>query len=250
MVLLQTLARDSEAEAIFELFDCWADGDDIVLFKPNACQCIQCIQNPQIAAVLPMLRQQHPDKDGFCWCLSDFIRTKEQVCHSAALHPQIKSYDKIGVFATTFKASPSAELPTDPYSQMLLQTLSDRLAEAAAERLHEQVRKLYWGYAKDENLTPDQLFKCQYSGIRPAIGYPCMPDVSLNFTLNELLHFKDIGISLTEHAMMQPHASISGLMIAHPKARYFSIGEIGEDQWLDYSRRRGIDIKSYLNVTN
>ena len=126
---------------------------------------------------------------------------------------------------------------------MMAQLLADRLAEAAAERMHEQVRKEYWGYAKDENLSiPDMLVE-RFQGIRPAVGYPSLPDTSLNFVLDELINMKQIGIRLTESGAMKPHASVSGLMLAHPEARYFSIGKIGEDQLRDYALRRGLPLE-------
>ena len=121
--------------------------------------------------------------------------------------------------------------------------LFDRLAEAAAECMHEAVRKHYWGYAPDEQLTMQQLHSEQFQGIRPAVGYPSLPDTSLNFVLNELLDFHQIGIRLTESGAMRPHASVSGLMMAHPQARYFAVGTIGSDQLTDYDRRRGLPVE-------
>ena len=134
------------------------------------------------------------------------------------------------------------DFDSDPYEKMMAQLLADRLAEAAAERMHEEVRKHYWGYAKDENLSMEQLHQEQFQGIRPAVGYPSLPDASLNFVLDELLDFRQIGITLTESGAMRPHASVSGLMLAHPEAHYFSIGRIGEDQLADYARRRQMPI--------
>ena len=120
----------------------------------------------------------------------------------------------------------------DDYKRMLAQTLSDRLAEATAEKLHEDVRKKLWGYAPDENLSVKDLHNEKYQGIRPAVGYPSLPDQSINFLLDELLDMKQIGISLTENGMF-----------AHPASRYFSIGKIGEDQLADYAARRGMSIE-------
>lgn len=100
----------------------------------------------------------------------------------------------------------------DPYKHLLVQTLSDRLAEAATEKMHEYVRKEAWGYAKDENLGIADLLVEKYQGIRPAVGYPSLPDQSVNFLLDELLDMKQIGISLTENGAMYPHASVCGLM--------------------------------------
>ena len=152
-------------------------------------------------------------------CLSDFVRP---------LSSGIT--DKIGAFATTVDAEMEQLYAEDDYKRMLAQTLSDRLAEATAEKLHEDVRKKLWGYAPDENLSVKDLHNEKYQGIRPAVGYPSLPDQSINFLLDELLDMKQIGISLTENGMMKPHASVCGLMFAHPASHYFSIGKIGEDQ--------------------
>ena len=123
----------------------------------------------------------------------------------------------------------------DPYKHLLVQTLSDRLAEAATEKMHEYVRKEAWGYAKEENLGIADLLVEKYQGIRPAVGYPSLPDQSVNFLLDELLDMKQIGISLTENGAMYPHASVCGLMFSHPASEYFSVGKIGEDQLEDYT---------------
>ena len=127
--------------------------------------------------------------------------------------------------------------------KMRVQLLADRLAEAAAECMHEAVRKTYWGYAPNEQLTMQQLHSEQFQGIRPAVGYPSLPDTSINFVLNELLDFHQIGIRLTESGAMRPHASVSGFMMSHPEARYFAVGTIGNDQLIDYARRRSVPIE-------
>ena len=131
----------------------------------------------------------------------------------------------------------------DPYMRMLAQTLADRLAEATAERLHEQVRKEFWGYAPEEQLSIPEMLAERFQGIRPAVGYPSLPDTSLNFIIDRLLDMQGIGIRLTEHGAMRPHASVSGLMISHPQARYFNLGKIGDDQLADYADRRGIPVE-------
>ena len=136
---------------------------------------------------------------------------------------------------------------------MMVQLLADRLAEAAAEVLHLQVRKEIWGYAKDENLSIPDLLIERFQGIRPAVGYPSLPDTSLNFVLDDILDMKQIGIRLTESGAMKPHASVSGMMISNPKAKYFSIGKIGEDQLQDYARRRGVPaevLRKWLEISN
>ncbi len=131
----------------------------------------------------------------------------------------------------------------DVYRRMLAQVLSDRLAEGTAELMHLQVRKTYWGYAPDENLSMKDIHAEHYQGIRPAVGYPSMPDTSVNFIIDSLIDMKRIGIRLTASGMMNPHASVSGLMFAHPQAHYFDLGKIGEDQLRDYARRRGVPVE-------
>lgn len=200
--------------ALFALGDANAEGDDIVFEGTR----------------IPMLRQQHPvGSDNPNLCMSDFIRPKEQGIA-----------DRMGVFCTAVDAGMEKDFDGDSYRKMMMQLIADRLAEAAAERMHEEVRKRYWGYAKGENLTMQELHAEKFQGIRPAVGYPSMPDTSLNFVLDSILHFGDAGIRLTESGAMRPHASVSGIMIAHPKARYFMLGKIGPDQLADYARRRGV----------
>ena len=150
----------------------------------------------------------------------------------------------MGVFATAVDLGLETDFKHDGYQKMQVQLLADRLAEAAAEKLHEEVRRETWGYAPDEHLSMEELHAEHFQGIRPAIGYPSLPDTSLNFVLDELLQFKQIGIRLTESGAMKPHASVSGLMIALPTAHYFSIDKIGEDQLCDYARRRGLPLET------
>ena len=190
--------------------------------------------NIQIGEVfLPLLRQQ-AQHDGPYKCLADYIM------------PQTEGRtDYIGVFAVTGGSGyeylkEKFEKEGDTYRAMLLQTLTDRLAEATAEYLHRKVRTDYWGYAPDENLTTEDLFRAKYSGIRPAVGYPSLPDQLLNKELDKLLDFSQIGIRLTENGAMLPTASVSGLFIAHPQSDYFMVGHIDEEQLQDYATRRGL----------
>ena len=199
------------AYALFELFEAHSDGDDIVISSSFR---------------IPCLRQQQGEPPYLC--LSDFISPLTS---------------KLGIFATSADMALETDFDADPYQKMMAQLLADRLAEAAAERMHEQVRKEYWGYAKDEQLTIPEMLVEKFQGIRPAVGYPSLPDTSLNFVLDELIDMKQIGIRLTESGAMKPHASVSGLMIAHPQARYFNLGKIGEDQLQDYARRRGLPVE-------
>ena len=180
----------------------------------------------------PCLRQQTKREGDFYFCLADFVRPRSQ---------NIK--DKVGIFATSADASMETLFPDDAYRRMLVQTLADRLAEATAERLHEQVRKEFWGYAPNEKLSIRQLHNEEFQGIRPAVGYPSLPDQSVNFILDELLDMAQIGINLTENGMMMPHASVSGLMLAHPASRYFSVGKIDKEQLTDYASRRGMPVE-------
>lgn len=213
-VFLSQLEGHYHAYALFQLFEANADDDDIVVGERR----------------IPLLRQQQGQPPYLC--LSDFLR------------PSVSGVkDRMGVFASSVDIGLETDFDADPYQKMMAQLLADRIAEAAAERLHEQVRKDFWGYAKDEQLSiPDMLVE-KFQGIRPAVGYPSLPDTSLNFILDELIDMKQIGIRLTESGAMKPHASVSGLMMAHPQARYFNLGKIGEDQLQDYARRRGLPVE-------
>ena len=216
--MLVELEGRYSAHALFGIFTANSDGDDILVDGIR----------------IPMLRQQHAaGANQTSLCLADFVR------------PLSKGVpDEVGVFATTVDAALEKDFATaDPYRKMMAQTLADRLAEAAAEKMHQEVRTSYWGYAPDERLTIQQLHIEAFQGIRPAVGYPSLPDTSVNFILSDLLDMKQIGIRLTESGMMMPHASVSGLMIAHPKARYFNLGKIGEDQLRDYAARRGVPVE-------
>ena len=234
--LLRQWADEPICHALFLLAEAYSEGDDIIVNGDKR---------------LPFLRQQHAGKAGYTLCLSDFIREKKSkdLRTSFGTPPPLQGTpsinrggvvdiaNTIGVFATTVSL-PSEELSTLNFQ---LSTLSDRLAEATAEKMHEEVRKHYWGYAKEENLTMQELHAERFQGIRPAVGYPSLPDQSINFLLDQLLDFKEIGITLSENGAMHPHCSVSGLMFAHPKAQYFAVGNISEEQLADYAQRRGID---------
>jgi 5-methyltetrahydrofolate--homocysteine methyltransferase len=129
----------------------------------------------------------------------------------------------------------------------LVKSLADRLAEAAAEWLHQFVRRQW--YAASEQLTNDELIREQYQGIRPAFGYPACPDHTLKGPLFELLGASDIGMGLTESFAMTPPASVSGLYLGHPESRYFGVGKLGRDQVADYAKRQGksvADVERWL----
>ncbi|MBQ8866592.1 MAG: 5-methyltetrahydrofolate--homocysteine methyltransferase [Bacteroidaceae bacterium] len=222
--MLNQMDSEFTTLAICCLCEANADGDDLLL---DGCR-------------LPLLRQQtsvNPEEGPYL-CLSDFVRPLSSGVT-----------DCVGVFAATVDRRMETLFPDDPYKRMLVQTLADRLAEATAEVMHQHVRRTFWGYAPDEQLTVSQLHREEFQGIRPAVGYPSLPDQSVNFLLDNLLQMADIGISLTEHGAMQPHASVSGLMMAHPEARYFSVGKISHEQLADYASRRGLpatEMEKYL----
>lgn len=213
--MLQQLDQDYHTYSRVRLCESNADGDDLLLDDVR----------------LPLLRQQIKKDDEPFLCLSDFVRP---------LSLGVK--DTVGVFCSTVDNEMEYLYEKDDYKRMLVQTLCDRLAEATTEKVHEEVRRTFWGYAPDEQLSIDDLLIEKFQGIRPAVGYPSLPDISVNFLLNELLDYSSIGISLTENGMMKPHASVSGLMFAHPQSRYFSIGKIGLDQLQNYAQRRGMNV--------
>ncbi|QUB76133.1 MULTISPECIES: vitamin B12 dependent-methionine synthase activation domain-containing protein [Prevotella] len=215
--MLADMEGKYHTRAVFALCEANSEGDDIIVNGTR----------------VPMLRQQKviPGKPNLC--LADFIRPASS---------GIK--DAIGLFATSVDAAFTSNNEEDPYQRMLSQTLADRLAEATAEKFHEDVRKKYWGYAPDEHLTLMEIFAEKYQGIRPAVGYPSIPDTSMNFLLYDLLDMMGIGIKLTESGMMVPHASVSGFMFAHPQSRYFDLGKIDDEQLEDYARRRNLPIET------
>ena len=126
----------------------------------------------------------------------------------------------------------------------MVKALADRLAEAFAERMHERVRKEFWPYATNEQLSNEELIKEAYQGIRPAPGYPACPEHSDKETLFELLNVEDsIGMALTESWAMTPAAAVSGFYFAHPDSRYFAVGKIDQDQLESFAQRKGISIE-------
>lgn len=214
MALLRQWGDAPVCQALCLLAEANSEGDDLIIGGRTR---------------LPLLRQQQAGAKGYTLCLSDFIRP------AASGIP-----DTIGVFATVAHA-PASDHP------LLASTLADRLAEAAAERLHEEVRKHHWGYAKEEQLTMRELHAEAFQGIRPAVGYPSLPDQSVNFIINELVDLSQIGITLSDNGAMQPASAVSGLMIAHPQATYFAVGKIGADQLRDYAERRGLKKEKLLS---
>jgi 5-methyltetrahydrofolate--homocysteine methyltransferase len=194
----------------------------------------------EVLAVLHHLRQQSEKPPGRPnRCLTDFITPKETGVA-----------DYIGAFAVTTGIGVEAlcaefEKNHDDYNSIMTKALADRLAEAFAERMHERVRKEFWGYAPDEALDSEALIQEKYIGIRPAPGYPACPDHTEKRILFDLLNVEEnAGIELTESFAMWPAASVSGWYFSHPESRYFGVGKIDKEQVEDYARRKGIEFKT------
>ncbi len=193
----------------------------------------------KIESTLHFLRQQTKRSTGRPnYCLADFI---------APADTGIGDY--IGAFAVTAGIGIDQlvkyyEDALDDYNAIMVKALADRLAEALAEYMHEQVRKKYWGYASEEHLSGADLIRERYHGIRPAPGYPACPDHSEKSTLFRMLDVeRQIGISLSEKFAMMPAASVSGWYFAHPESRYFGVGKIEKDQVTDYAERKGMTVE-------
>jgi len=169
-------------------------------------------------------------------CLADFVAPKASGVA-----------DHVGLFAVTAglgveKKEKQFLDDHDDYSAIMLKALADRLAEAFAERLHQRVRTDLWGYAADEHLSNAELIAEKYRGIRPAPGYPACPDHTVKRDMFRVLGCEDIGMALTESLAMTPAASVSGFYLAHPKAAYFNVGKVGEDQLADWAKRSALDV--------
>ncbi len=214
------------ARGVFALWPANSIGDDVVIDvdgKPET---------------LHFLRQQvdkPADRPDFC--LADFIAPKDS-----------GRQDWIGAFAVTggIGIEPHVarfEADHDDYNAILLKALADRLAEAFAERLHQRVRKEFWGYAADETLDNDALIDEKYAGIRPAPGYPACPEHSEKATLFRLLDAgNNAGMTLTESFAMLPTAAVSGYYFSHPQSQYFVVGRVSKEQVEDYARRKGVSL--------
>jgi 5-methyltetrahydrofolate--homocysteine methyltransferase len=213
------------AQAVVGFWPANAVEDDIVLFGDKA-------RKFPLATLHTLRQQMHREAGRPNMALADFIGPKGVP-------------DFIGGFAVTAGLGEQAHIKVfeaahDDYSAILLRALADRLAEAFAERMHERVRREFWAYAPDENLTNDQLVAETYRGIRPAPGYPAQPDHTEKGTLFKLLDTEArAGIKLTESYAMWPGSSVSGLYFSHPDSRYFGIGKIERDQVEDYAKRKG-----------
>jgi 5-methyltetrahydrofolate--homocysteine methyltransferase len=215
---------------VIGLFPANAVGDDVEVYRDEA--------RRGLLGRFHFLRKQGRQPAGhYNECLADFVAPKES-----------GKPDYLGGFACTAGIGIDAKLAEfeaehDDYQSIMLKALADRLAEALAELLHQQVRVRYWGYAAGEQLSNEQLIAEQYRGIRPALGYPACPDHTEKDLLWQLLDAeRNTGIWLTESKAMVPTAAVSGLYFGHPEARYFSVGKLGKDQIEDYARRKGMPL--------
>lgn len=231
--MLQRIVNESwlEARAVIGFWPANVIGDDIHLRTAE--------DQDDLLATIHTLRQQTPlDSDRENLALADFVAPQDSGIA-----------DYLGGFAVTTgiglnKHLERFESKQDDYQSIMLKALADRLAEAFAERMHERVRREFWGYAADEDLDNDSLIAEEYQGIRPAPGYPACPDHSEKKTLFDLLSVESqAGIRLTENFAMIPAASVSGWYFSHPKAHYFGLGRIDRDQVEDYARRKGWSIE-------
>jgi len=221
-----------QANGVIGFWPANSTGDDIELYTDET--------RKKLLTRIHTLRQQSEKAKGEpYYALSDFIAPKESGIP-----------DYFGGFAVTAgigcdELVAQFEKDHDDYNSIMAKAIADRLAEAFAEKMHELVRKEYWGYAKSEHLGADELIKEEYQGIRPAPGYPACPDHTEKTTLFNLLKAEDNAkMHLTESLAMTPAASVSGFYFAHPQARYFGLGKISKDQVEDYAVRKNMDIET------
>ncbi|XP_053315245.1 methionine synthase [Spea bombifrons] len=234
--LLQVLISQQkfEARGIVGIWPAQSVQDDILLFAEE-----DSVQSSEPIATFYGLRQQ-AEKDSAStdpyYCLSDFIAPRDSGVR-----------DYLGIFAVACfgveELSKAYERQGDDYNSIMVKALGDRIAEAFAEELHEQVRKELWGYCTDEALDVADLRKIRYEGIRPAPGYPSQPDHTEKITMWKLGNIEEeTGIKLTESLAMTPAAAVSGLLFSNPKSKYFAVGKISKDQVEDYSCRKNMPV--------
>ena len=238
--MLNQIVEDNwlTAKARFGLFPAHAVGDDIEIYTTD--------DRSQVSARWLTLRQQLKKRSGIPnLALADFVAPK-----TSGKKDYVGAFCVTTGFGTDEKAQ-AFEAQNDDYSSIMVKALSDRLAEAFAEYLHERVRRKYWGYAVEESFSNEELIQEKYKGIRPAPGYPACPDHLEKKTLWKLMEVEEtIGVQLTESLAMWPASSVSGYYFAHPEAQYFGLGKIKTDQLVSYSKRRGISLdeaRKWLN---
>ena len=227
--MLDTLIKEKwlTANGVIGFFPANAVGDDIEVYTDDS--------RTEVLTTLYNLRQQGEHRDGIPnRSLGDFIAPKDtglaDYVGAFAVTTGLGSHDKI----VEFKAA------NDDYSAILLESIADRLAEAFAERMHQRVRKEFWGFQPDEQLDSEALIGEKYVGIRPAPGYPACPEHTEKATLWKLMDVRErTGIELTESMAMWPGAAVSGWYFSHPQSQYFVVGRMAQDQVADYAKRKG-----------
>ncbi len=224
-----------QAHAVMGLYPaCQINDDDLVLYTDESrSQVLMTWHGLRVQTERPVVEEngvkhQRPNR-----CLSDFVSPTGN--------------DYVGLFAVTAgigveKKEQQFLAAHDDYNAILFKALADRLAEALAERMHQRVRKEFWGYAPQENLSLEEMIAERYQGIRPAPGYPACPDHSVKRDMFRVLQADEIGMSLTESLAMWPAASVSGFYLSHPDSNYFNVGKIGPDQLEDWARRAGVSL--------
>lgn len=216
-------------KGIFGLFPANRVGDDVEIYTDET--------RANVQARSLNLRQQTLKTDFPNYCLSDFVAPKDS-----------GKADYIGAFAVTGGLEEDAladeyEKQHDDYNKIMVKALADRLAEAFAEYLHQQVRTQYWGYAVDENLSNEELIRENYQGIRPAPGYPACPEHTEKEKIWQLLDVENqVGMKLTSSYAMWPGAAVSGWYFSHPDSKYFAVAQLQKDQIMDYSQRKGMSV--------
>jgi 5-methyltetrahydrofolate--homocysteine methyltransferase len=218
-----------KANAVYGFWPAASDGDDIILYKDE--------QRGEELTRIHMLRQQWERKGQRDYrCLADYIAPVDS-----------GRQDYIGAFCVTsglgtVELCAKYDADHDDYNSIMVKALSDRLAEAFAELLHEKARA-DWGFGASESLTSEDMIAEKYRGIRPAPGYPACPDHTEKRTIFDLLDAEaTTGMLLTEHYAMLPAASVSGLYFAHPEARYFAVDRVTKDQVESYAQRKGMSL--------
>ena len=257
--MLQQLIAEKwiSANAVFGLFPANSVGDDIVFFNDES-------RSTPLMTWYGLRQQQERPASKPHQCLADFVAPKspqkvpagdpkvvqsKQSAGAGDTATNVPTPDYAGAFAVSAgigieKKLAEFEVQHDDYRSIMLKSLADRLAEAAAEWLHAEVRKQYWGYAADETLAADDLIAEKYQGIRPAPGYPACPDHTAKAALFQLLNAKaNADMELTENFAMTPAASVAGFYLAHPQAKYFAVSKIGRDQLEDWAQRSGMPVK-------
>ena len=231
-VMLEKIVQKNmlQANGVFGFYPAVAQNEDVILFNSNG--------NEKIKRINFIRNQRIKEDNEPNLCLTDFIIPESE-----------NRKDYIGLFAVTAgigaeKWVEEFKKSGNDYDAIMLKILADRFAEAFAEYLHEKVRKEYWAYATDEKLSYDDILHEHYRGIRPAIGYPSLPDHSLKKKLFDLLDPEGTsGISLTDNYMMVPQAAVSGFYFAHPESKYFNVQKVSQDQIQDYAVRSDISIE-------